>query len=618
MLDNFRTNLRGLALGITIVIGVIFALSGTGTLFVATPDSETALVVNGEKISQREFQLALAAQKNRILSQNPDLDQALLDDEEMRPLTIQQLVSRKVIAQASKENNLGVSSKLTSELISGVEQFQTDGKFDQDKYRFSIRNQGYASSAKFIAMLEDEFLVQQFSQGILNSSFVTPSELSALAAVTEQQRDFYYARLPFQPYKDQANVSQQAVVDHYQQTSDQYVTEMQVSIQYIELNRDMLTDSQSVTEEDIQARFDLEAESANTQPVLRAAHILLEDESTELVAEIQKKIDQGADFADLAKQYSDDFATANNGGDLGFTSGDAFPEAFETALAELEIGQVSQPVTTDAGTHLIKLVEIQKPTFALDAQRERIVEDLLGEAVEDLLVEKLELLKELSFNAENLDEVANELGLQALVSEPFSKSGGSGIAAFPKVVNAAYSPEVLEDKYASEVLDLGDDRYMVLRVQEEFPSRQKTLEEVSEQVKEALTTSIARQEIEQQSITLLERIKNGESVEDVAKSFGVDWQVVKDSKRGAVNIDSEINGYVFQLPSPNDNPVVDGFYAANGDFIALQLTQVTMGNYEAMRVEERDMLRSIVEPTYSGREILSYQATLVNQADIVQ
>ncbi len=618
MLDNFRTNLRGLALGITIVIGVIFALSGTGTLFVATPDSETALVVNGEKISQREFQLALAAQKNRILSQNPDLDQALLDDEEMRPLTIQQLVSRKVIAQASKENNLGVSSKLTSELISGVEQFQTDGKFDQDKYRFSIRNQGYASSAKFIAMLEDEFLVQQFSQGILNSSFVTPSELSALAAVTEQQRDFYYARLPFQPYKDQANVSQQAVVDHYQQTSDQYVTEMQVSIQYIELNRDMLTDSQSVTEEDIQARFDLEAESANTQPVLRAAHILLEDESTELVAEIQKKIDQGADFADLAKQYSDDFATANNGGDLGFTSGDAFPEAFETALAELEIGQVSQPVTTDAGTHLIKLVEIQKPTFALDAQRERIVEDLLGEAVEDLLVEKLELLKELSFNAENLDEVANELGLQALVSEPFSKSGGSGIAAFPKVVNAAYSPEVLEDKYASEVLDLGDDRYMVLRIQEEFPSRQKTLEEVSEQVKEALTTSIARQEIEQQSIALLERIKNGESVEDVAKSFGVDWQVVKDSKRGAVNIDSEINGYVFQLPSPNDNPVVDGFYAANGDFIALQLTQVTMGNYEAMRVEERDMLRSIVEPTYSGREILSYQATLVNQADIVQ
>ena len=240
------------------------------------------------------------------------------------------------------------------------------------------------------------------------------------------------------------------------------------------------------------------------------------------------------------------------------------------------------------------------------------------EATEDLLVEKLELLKELSFNAENLDEVANELGLQALVSEPFSKSGGSGIAAFPKVVNAAYSPEVLEDKYASDVLDLGDDRYMVLRVQEEFPSRQKTLEEVSEQVKEALITSIARQEIDQQSVTLLERIKNGESVEDVAKSFGIDWQVVKDSKRGAVNTDSEINGYVFQLPSPNDNPVVDGFYAANGDFIALQLTQVTMGNYEAMRVEERDLLRSIIEPTYSGREILSYQATLVNKAKVIQ
>lgn len=618
MLQKFRTNLRGLALGITIVIGAIFALSGTGTLFIATPDSEAALVINGEKISERDVQLALITEKSRILSQNPDMDQALLGDAEMRSLATQQIIARQVIAQASKSQNLGVSSKLIGDLLSDVEQFQTNGVFDQDKYRFTIRNQGYASSAKFIDMLKNQFLVQQFSQGILGTSFVTPSELAVLAAVTEQERDYHYARLPFQPFKDAVSVTEQEVAEHYQQTIEQYLTQMQVKIQYIELNPDMLMASQPITEQQIQTRFDLEAASAETQPALRAAHILLEDGSPERIIEIQEKINAGTDFADLAKQYSDDFASANNGGDLGFTSGSTFPEAFEVALAELEVGEVSSAVTTDAGVHLIKLLEVQESTFAFESQRNRIAQDLQREAAEDQLVEKLEQLKELSFNAENLDEVAQALDLQALVSEPFPESGGSGIAAFPAVVKAAYSPEVFEDKYSSEVLDLGDDRYVVLRLQEEFPVRQKSLDEVYQQVEETLMVSLAQQSIGAQSEKLLARIKNGESLEEVAKSLELGWQVVKDTRRGAVNVDPEINAYIFQLPSPGGNPINEGFYASNGDFVAVQLTEVTMGNFAAMGAEEKNMLRSIVEPAYSGREILSYQTTLVDQAKIVQ
>lgn len=618
MLENFRTNLRGLALGITIVIAVIFALSGTGTLFLETPGSETALIVNGEKISERDFQIAMAAEKNRILGQNPDLDQALLDDQQIRPLTVQRLVSRKVLAQSAKDQDFTVSAKLINEIIMGVEQFQTDGKFDQDKFRFSTRNQGYASSADFMNMLRGDLLVQQFSVGILNSSFVTESELSALATVTEQKRDFYYTKLPIQPLKDQAKVTEQAIADHYQLTSDQYVTQRQVAVQYIELNPQMLMGSQQVTEEQIQARFDLEAESADIDSSRRAAHILLEDAADSLIAELQEKIDAGINFADLAKQYSNDFATANNGGDLGFTTGETFPEAFEAALAVLEIGQVSAPISTEAGVHFIKLLEIQESTFLLDEQRQRITEDLRRELAEDLLVAKLEQLKELSFNAENLDEVAQELDLSALVTEPFPVTGGSGIAALPAVVKAAYSPEVLEDGYASEVLDLGNDRYIVIKLQEDIAARQLTLEEVSSQVKDSLVASVAQKQLEAQGETLLQRITSGESVEDVANSLGLDWQVVKDSKRGDLSADSQVNAFAFELPSTRQEPVVDSFYAANGDFVVLKLTQVTLGDYGAMGAQEKNMLRSIVEPTYSGREILSYQATLINQADVVQ
>ena len=618
MLDKFRNNLRGTALAITIFIGVIFALSGTGSLFISTPDSEAALIVNGEKVSTRDFQLALAAEKSRILNQNPDFDQAQLDDEQLRPLTLQRIISSKVIAQTSREQGMGVAPQLVSELITGVEQFQTDGAFDQDKYRFAIRTQGYPSSGKFIDMLNEQFLVEQLSKGIMGSSFVTEAELAGLAAITEQQRDFYYTRLPLESFNAQVKVGEQEVSDYYQQSLEQYVTPRLVTVQYIELNGSELVLSTQVTEQAIQARFEQEAESAETSTELRAAHILLIDSSQALIEEVQAKIDSGTDFEVLAAEYSQDFATASSGGDLGYTAGKTFPEAFETALANLQVGQISPPVTTDAGVHLIKLLEVSESTFTLEEQYDRIAQDLRAEAAEDLLVEKLEMLKELSFNAEDLEQVAQELGLEAQITEPFPETGGSGIAALPAVVEAAYSSEVLEDGYASEVLELGDDRYVVLRVEDDFSSRQQTLDEVRDQVTAALTAARAQQLIQESGADLLARITGGESVEDIATSLELDWKEVQGGKRSAVDIDLEINAYVFDLAAPVANDVVDGFYTRNGDFIAIQLTQVTLGDYSSLQAEDKALLRSVVELTQSGREMVAYQTELVNRADIVQ
>jgi peptidyl-prolyl cis-trans isomerase D len=163
----------------------------------------------------------------------------------------------------------------------------------------------------------------------------------------------------------------------------------------------------------VQARFEQEAESADNSPSLRAAHILLEDSSDVVIAEVQAKIDAGEDFAQLVKEYSQDVATVESGGDLGFTNGDTFPESFEQALAALEVGQVSAPVETVSGTHFVKLLEVEKKEFLFDEQQQRITLELQQEAANTLLVEKLETLKELAFNADNLQEVAQDLELEA-------------------------------------------------------------------------------------------------------------------------------------------------------------------------------------------------------------
>ena len=618
MLLDFRNNLRGVAFGITIVIGLIFALTGTGSLFISTPDSESALVVNGSDISEREVLQAVARERSRILNTNPDMDRNLLDDVALRPQAMRQLISREVLIQAANQQDLGVAPSLISDLILDVEQFQTDGKFDEDRFRYAIRSQGYTSSSKFTEMLENQFLVEQLSDGIINSSFVTSAEVLTLAALAEQTRNFEVARLSLQPFKDDVALTEEQIAEYYANNKQQYMTERKVAIEYIELNADMLLDSSEVSEDDIQARFEQEASSADNTPSLRAAHILLTDASQEQIAEVQAKINANADFSQLAKDYSQDIASAATGGDLGFTTGDTFPEAFEQALAALEVGQVSAPVEIDSGTHFIKLVEIETSEFLFEDQQQRIAQELKQEAADTLLVEKLEMLKELAFNAENLQEVAEDLALQAQVSEPFTQMGGAGIATSPKVVNAAYSADVAEDGYTSEVLDLGDDNYIVLRLQQDFPSRQQSLSEVREGLSQTLISFIAQQNIDDKSAEVSARLISGDSIEAVTSAFGLKRQVVVGGARSTSAVDSEVNAFVFDLPNPRGSVVTETFITANGDFVAVQLTKVKLSDSDSIDKDREKLIRSIAESATSGKEFTSYQLSLIEQANIVQ
>ena len=618
MLLDFRNNMRGVAIGITVVIGLIFAFTGTGSLFISTPDSESALMVNGDEISEREVLQAVARERSRILNENPEMDRSLLDDQALRPQAMRQLISREVLVQAANQQDLGVAPSLINDLILDVEQFQTDGVFDEDRFRYAIRSQGYTSSAKFTEMLADQFLVEQLSDGIINSSFVTSSEVAILAALADQKRDFEFARLAYQPFKDAVSLSEEQIAEYYNENQLQYMTERKLSVEYIELNQAMLVDSQEVTAEQVQARFEQEAASADNSSSLRAAHILLQDSSDEQIAEVQAKLDAGEDFAQLVKQYSQDVATAETGGDLGFTSGDTFPESFEQALAALEVGQVSAPVETDSGTHFIKLLEVDKKEFVFDQQQERITLELKQEAANTLLVEKLEMLKELAFNADNLAEVAEDLELEAKVSEPFSENGGAGVASSPMVVAAAYSSEVAEDGYASEVLDLGDDNYIVLRLKENFPSRQQSLEEVRDSVTDTLTNDIAQSNIDAKVAEITAALEAGDSLQDVSTAFGLASKAVKDGARSNRDIDPEVNSYVFDLPMPRSEAVSDSFNTANGDFVAIELTAVKLADTESMNKERLALIRSIAETATQGKEFMSYQQALIEQADIVQ
>ena len=617
MLDSFRTNMKGMAIGITVVIGAIFAFSGTGTLFLSGSGADAALIVNDSTITELQVVRAISSQKQRILNENEGLDASLLDDDLLRPNVVDQLIGRELLAQASQRQRMGVSEQTINDYILASEAFQSDGRFDQNRYRFALQQQGY-TSASFKAMLSNDMRVQQLINGITDTVFATDLELSALASVTEQKRDFYYLRLPVAPIQESVVLSDEQISDYYQANLASYQTDAQVVVDYIELSPAQLVDPTLVTSGQIAIRFEEELLTLDLAESRQVAHILLEDASDELVAEIQGKIIAGETFGELAREYSDDFASAESEGDLGYTAGDTFPEAFESALAILNLGEVSPPVTTDAGIHFIKLLDIQQDTYLLTDESPRIERELMREATTDQLIAKLELLKELSFNAESLSEVAEDVGLELNTSDAFSRFGGQGVTGIAKVSAAAFSDEVIKDKYASEVLDLGNDRYVVLKLNQYIDVRQKEMSEVRESVVVSLTASESAKRLADLGSELLAEIVAGSSVESVAKARKLEWQVGKSVNRRGIDVNAEVRSIVFNFPLPGAESVIDGFYLSNGDYVVAELTKVVSGDLSSLSQAEIGSLAAATRSMNASRDMLAYQDTLREKAEIVQ
>ena len=616
MLDSFRSNMKGIAFGIVILIAIVFAFSGIGSLSMSGSGADTAVTVNGEKVTELSVQRAINGEKRRILSENEGLDAAILTDELIRPQVVEQIIGRKLLTQAAKSAGMGVSSRTTSKLLLATPAFQSDdGRFDQDLYLYTIRNQGYTSGT-FLEMLKGDMLIEQYVRGFMASGFTTDNEVDFLASITEQQRDYYYLTLPLQSSVNAIDLSDEQVETYYQANKQSYQAAEQVVIDYIELNPALFSATQTIPEEQSRARYEEQLETLDATTSRQAAHILLADPSDETLSEINQKLAAGESFEALAKEYSEDVGSADFGGDLGYTSGDTFPESFEAALEALQLGEVSAPVSTDSGTHLIKLLDIQEQTIDFDTERGRIEQELIAELTDVWLVEKLANLKELSYNAESLAEIADDLELTAQVSEPFSRAGAAGISSNKTVVKAAFSAEVLEDSYASEVLELGDDRYAVLKLNKAIPARQKELAEVKGTVVAALTNQMARANLAAQGAELLTRVNSGDQIEAVAKAEELDWQVVLDAKRSTGGVNEEIKRFAFQLPATATDDMIESFYTRSGDFVVVALTAVEAGDSRKLSNEQKASLSYAAVSATGGRELQAVQVSLLETADL--
>ncbi len=505
------------------------------------------------------------------------------DEETIRKQAMSKLVQDEVLLQYVQDENLLVSDETAKEFIKNLEYFQRDGKFDKGQYQSLLGSQGM-SSDEFVRRIKKAILMEQFQRSIIDSSFVTPAEVSGFFKIQNQKRDLEYLTVPLVAANE--TPADDEITAYYQQHQDAFQTEEQVSIDYVELFLDKLATEVNANEEQLKAYYEEQKSQFGTKERRRISHILFaftKDPSADAQA-LQKALKAKEelttkDFAALAAEVSDDKLTAKKGGDLGLFNVGVMEKAFEDAATNLKLGEVSAPVKSAFGYHLIKVTElVPGEVKSYEAVKPELLKSYQKAQAENKFNALGEKLTEVSFeNPDNLNAAAKVLGVEINKTGLFTRNHGEGIAAEEKVRLAAFSEDVLKG-INSEPLELGSDKLVVLRMQSHLPSAIKDLKEVKPQVIAALQHDKAQQK----AIATADKIKSevlaGKSMAQLSEDFHLPLKKINGLSRVGGDLPAEVSQAVFKAakPQPGHPSVVVIDENAGGKIVA-NIVKVTEG-----------------------------------------
>lgn len=616
MLQNIRDNSQGwIAKTIIGIIVMLLALTGFDAIFNAASNSRNAAEVNGEEISLDELNQAMNMQRRQLAQQlGGDFDPSLLDDKLVRESSLRALIDRALLLQGAQNAEFAFSESALDQLILQTPEFTVDGAFNAARFDQVIQQMGY-TRLQFRELLKQEMLIGQLRAGISGSGFVTDEQIEAFARLEQQTRDFATITLPADAAA--VEVSDDEARKYYEENTGRFRSPEQVVLEYVELTKDSFFDQVEASDEEVEQLY--QQRIANLAEQRRAAHILVEaDGSGDADAKakiegIAKRLTEGEDFAALAKEMSEDPGSASEGGDLGFAGPGVYDPAFEEALYELEKGQVSAPVRSDFGWHLIKLLGVQSPEVpTLESMKPELVRELKAEQVEQRFVEASKQLEDTAFESSDLVQPAQELGLSVQTTEAFGREGGAdGIAANRQVIQAAFSDEVLIDGANSSVIELDPDTVVAVRVKEHLQPEVLPFDEVKVDIIAQLKRSKATEQAQEAGEQLIASLREGGGETDR------EWQAVEAAARNQEGVEPAVLQQVFRMAKPqaSEAPTYGSVTLPGGDFVIVRLTGVSEPKAD-LSEEDKQNYRRFLASRSGQQDFAAYRQMLQADAEI--
>ncbi len=614
---------------ILILIGVPFALWGINNYTDKGGKASDVALVNGVGISQPEFLQASRQQQERMKAMlgqayNPET----FSTPQYKRQILDQLIDRSLLEQAANKAGLDVSDAVLGATITNAPTLQRNGVYAPDLYKEFLRNQGM-TAAGFEARLRNSQRVEQLTNAISDSTVLTEHDLDDLIKLREQRRDIAYLLLPQAGYLDGMKIDEAKVSAYYDSHHDSFTLPEQVQVDYVDYSIDALAAAVPVTDEVLHKYYDEQAASLLTEEQRRASHILIQlppDADAKKVAaaeatlaKIQARLKAGDAFDVLAKEYSQDKASAVHGGDLGFFGKGVMDKPFEATVFKLKKGEVSEPVRTSFGFHLIKLTDI-KPShrMSFEEARANLEQSYRRNQAEKQYYDHIDGLADTAYQQpDSLGPAAKLLQTTIHTSDWLTRKGGPGIGAYPKVVEAAFSSDVLTDKNNSEPLEVAPDHVIVLRIKAHHPATLKPLAEVHDQIVKILRQETASAKAAEAGKAMLTRLNKGETLAALATQAKLTVKDVQGLRRTDPGQPAAIVQAAFRLARPDKGQARYGTVALdNGDYAVLMLQSVHEGDPSELTKEDRLAYRRGLQRANSEAEVQALIDQLRAQAKI--
>lgn len=607
-------------LGILIVPFALFGLdqylvqSGTSTVasikapptwWSSAPSFWPASVLwRHEEVGTEEFRNRFEQVRQQQRAEQGDaFDARAFEDIGNKRAVLDSLIDQKIQAMAAQAAGVTVSDSMVIDEIQRIPAFQVDGRFDPQRYQLALASQVPARTPAQFDQLVREGLEQGLVMTALaESNFVTDAEMDRLIRLLGEQRDVSVLVVPA------ADPGTDAIPDaQVQAWYDAHLAEFrapeQVTIEYISLDAADMPAPPPADEATLRQRYDQQSEKVAEQEERLASHILVEvdpdaDAATVQAAEAKaaglaaQARAEGADFAALAGKNSDDAASA--GGDLGWINRGMMPGALEDALFAMTPGDISDPVKTEFGWHVIQLREVKageresfedmRETLAreqAEADRESMFNDLSSRVVDAVL----ENPSGLALAAESANLKVQKLG-------PFDASSTDGIAASPAVKRAAFSEILIQDGTVSDPIEVGPDHNVWVRVVSHTPAEAQPLAAVRDQVVDAIRLDRLEKAARERASALRSRLEKGESLAELASAESLpEPEVLTSVPRGAPLVAPGVSDAIFAVQAKQGSAASGSKVLEDGRIVLFTVDKVTPGNVAEFPQEQREMLQ---------------------------
>jgi peptidyl-prolyl cis-trans isomerase D len=615
MLQSLRDKIHGWPA--IIVLGIaVFAMSFFGIEGYFSSQAETFVAKVGKReIGQQQFQDTMNRIRQRQRAQMGDqFDPSVFEKPEFKQQILDELIGQQLLLQANEDLGMRVSEQSLRDTIAATPAFQVDGKFDPNMYRAqlaaaNLTPEMYQNSVS--TSLQSSLLPDAIS----GSTIVTNADIDRYLDIKLQRRDIRYFVLP-RPAPTDSQVTDAQVQDYYKAHQADYMNPEQVSLKYIEVNAADLKSDTQPSEDELKKRYQDELQRFGMPEQREVSHILINVPKNATPAQQKAALDKAEkiaaeatpeNFAKLAQQDSDDLGSKLQGGDLGWLQKGVTNPAFDAAMFALQKGQISKPVLSDEGYHIIWLRDINsgqtKPYAevrdqllkeALTADHDRMYSDVAGKMT-DLT----------SQNPGSLEPAAQALQLQVKETPLFGHEGGQGIAANPKVIATAFSNDVLTSGNNSSLIDLSKTDSIVVRVDKHVPASPRPVAEVRDSIVQKILDERIAEAAHQKADVLVDRLSKGEDMATVAAAEHADVQTAKEVQRvqQGPGVPQPVLTQAFVTPHPeNGKPQYADVSLDHGTYAVLAVDKVEGGDLSKLTADDRQQLYRQMMQVYGGVE----------------